>query len=282
MFKADYHVHSSFSGDSAESLDRIFRHGYDLGLMEVAITDHLDPDFPNDRVEFDIDLGNYCKTIEQHRKNWEGRLNILTGLELGLQQHLAGTLDHIFSDPELDFIIGSIHCAARGDFFDETYFDERSKEESHSIYFQTIYDNLKLFEGISVLGHMDFIKRYGKKHYGTIHSKLDYSIHMDIIDEILKLALEKGIGLEVNTSGYRYGLDHTHPHSIILSRYRELGGDIITMGSDAHRAEDIAAGFDMTKDLLENLGFRYICGFKKKEPLYYPLSELRIYTAEDK
>ncbi len=281
MFKADYHVHSSFSGDSGESLNVIFQHAFDLGLQEIALTDHLDPDFPSERVIFDIDLPSYFQILETYRKEWEGKLSILTGLELGLQQHLAQDLDHVLSDPHLDFIIASIHCADRGDFFDETYFDGKQKDEAHRIYFQSLYENLKIFDGFSVIGHMDFIKRYGKNHYGKDHCELDYNLHMDLIDEILKLAVEKGTGLEVNSSGYRYGLGHAHPDSIILSRYRELGGEIITLGSDAHKAEDIGKDLDRAGELLENLGFRYICGFRKKEPLFYPLARLRVHLAGD-
>jgi histidinol-phosphatase (PHP family) len=281
MFLADYHLHSSFSGDSDECIHRIFQKAHDLGLQEIAITDHVDPEYPSDDVIFNLDLSTYIQTIDEFRKIWKGKLDIVTGLELGLQQHLEETLQCFLSDPSLDFIIGSIHCADRGDFVDETFFEGKDKIQAHRRYFETIYENLKIYDGFSVLGHLDYIKRYGRKHYGKVHSELDYSLHMDVIDEILKLAVSKGIGLEANTSGFRYGLGHPHPDSVILSRYLELGGEIITIGSDAHRTEDIGSDFRRCRDLLENLGFRYICGFRKKEPLFYPLANIMFNMATD-
>lgn len=274
MFSADYHVHSSFSGDSNECLHRIFKKAHDLGLQEIAITDHVDPEYPSKRALFDLNLPTYVKTMEEFRKLWEGELHIVTGLELGLQQHLQKELQTIISDPSLDFIIGSVHCADRKDFVDETFFDHKEKDEAHRRYFETVYENLEIFHGLSVLGHLDYIRRYGRGNYGSSHSELDYSLHMDIIDEILRLAISKGIGLEINTSGLRYGLGQAHPASIILSRYHELGGEIITIGSDAHKTEDIGSHFGKCRDLLEDIGFKYICSFRKREPLFHPLGKV--------
>lgn len=275
MFKADYHVHTSFSGDCSESPESMFESAADMGIGEIAVTDHIDIDLPSGRAGFDIDIPAYKRAIEEYRIAWDGRLRIITGLEVGLQVHLGDRLQKIISDPDIDFVIGSVHSAEGKELVDETFFNGRDRDEAHRRYFLNLYEDLKTYDGISVIGHMDYINRYGKGTYGRSHMELDYALHMDIIEEILRLAIKKGVGLEVNTSGWRYGLGHAHPHDIILSRYRELGGTIITLGSDAHQAVDIGKYFDRARDTLENLGFTYICGFRKGEPSFYPLSECK-------
>lgn len=270
MFKADYHVHSNFSGDSGELMENILTRAKELSLDEIAITDHLDPDYPNVEINFDLDLPAYIARLEEITRDQNGeRPLIKKGIEIGMQKHLAVELAPVTRSGIFDFVIGSIHCADGGDFAEGGFFEGHSKDEAHRIYFETFYENLKVFDGISVLGHLDFIKRYGNKNYGKSFCELDYEIHMDIIEEILRLAIDNGTGLEVNTSGFRYGLGHAHPHKRILALYRELGGEIITTGSDAHSANQLGEYFREALELLSDLGFRYVCAFENKVPIFH-------------
>lgn len=271
MFKADYHLHSEFSSDCQEPLERIFNQAVDLGLDGLAVTDHLDVDFPRSDGTFELDLPHYLEVLGGHReRGWKG-LEIRVGLEMGLQPHVADDIKSVMARPELDFVIGSQHCVALTELFDDSFFYGKGKDEAHRVYFEEFYRNLKIFEGISVLGHLDFFRRYGKPTYGECHNEVAYDAHMDVIDEILRLAVDRGVGLELNTSAHRLGLGHFHPHPVILERYRELGGEIITLGSDCHHAEEIAWNFDACYDLLESLGFRYVCGFKDRKPEFHSL-----------
>jgi histidinol-phosphatase (PHP family) len=270
LFKADYHIHSYFSGDSMEKPDNIIQKARDLEFAEIAITDHLDPDYPDTDINFDLDLSAYMMALTDITKKTEDTgLKVRKGIETGLQKHIKNQLSPVLQDSFFDFVIGSIHCADGFDFAEGGFFEHHTRDEAHRIYFETLYENLKIFDGISVLGHLDFIKRYGSKTYGKDHKILDYSLHMDVIEEILKLAIHKGTGLEVNTSGFRYGLAHPHPHEKILSLYRELGGEIVTTGSDAHTADQIGESFNTVYAILAEMGFRYICGFDKKEPVFH-------------
>ena len=273
MFKADYHVHSSFSDDCGESIEKIYLKALELGLTEIAITDHMDPDFPRRDDLFDLDFPFYIRKMKEYRDKWSDLLDLKIGLELGMQPHLFQRLEQVFQDPDLDFIIGSLHCSDHTEFFDGSFFRGRSRDEAHRSYFTAIHENLCVFRNISVLGHLDFIRRYGKEQYGDSHRDIDYRLHMDVIDEILRLAIDEGIGIEVNTSGYRKGLGQPHPDERILKRYHYLGGEIITLGSDAHKADDMAGEFTKATALLEKVGFRYICGFHRREPVFYPLSD---------
>ncbi len=271
MFKADYHIHSCFSGDSNESTGNIIEKAISLKLDEIALTDHLDPDFPSEKVNFDLDLPAYSEALSRLQNISHEGLIVKRGIEIGMQPHLAEKLGHIIDEEKFDFIIGSIHCVNRTDLSEGSFFDRYSKDDAHRIYFETVYHNLELMNGISVLGHLDFIKRYGKSQYGHTHTEINYELHMDVIEEILRLAIDKGTGLEVNTSGFRYGLGHPHPNEIILKRYRELGGEIITIGSDAHLSEQIGNDIAAATEILVKTGFRYICSFSEKKPFFHTI-----------
>lgn len=271
MFKADYHLHSEFSSDCQEPLPRIFDRAVELGMDGLAVTDHLDLDFPRHDGTFELDLPRYLQVLSEYReKGWKG-LQIRVGVELGLQPHMAEEIRAIMERPEIDFVIGSQHCVGWTELFDDSFFRGKERDQAHRDYFEEFYRNLKTFGGVSVLGHLDFFRRYGKTAYGEAHREVDYDAHMDVIDEILRLAVDLGVGLELNTSAHRLGLGHFHPHPVILSRYRELGGEIITIGSDSHSTGEIGWHFDECYDLLENLGFRYTCGFTGQVPEFHPL-----------
>ncbi len=116
-------------------------------------------------------------------------------------------------------------------------------------------------------GHLDYVVRYGP----TKNEKYTYAKHADIFDQILTHLIENGKGIELNTNGLRTGLGQPNPCADIIRRYRELGGEIITIGSDAHTPVDIASHFDEACDLLKACGFRYYCIFQSRMPEYLKL-----------
>lgn len=115
-----------------------------------------------------------------------------------------------------------------------------------------------------VLGHMDYVVRYGKEKEKSYFLQ-DYA---EITDEILRSLIMQGKGIELNTAGFKYGLGFAHPHISILKRYKELGGEVITVGSDAHQPENIAYDFDRAKEVLKDSGFKYYTEFKGRKPIF--------------
>lgn len=269
MYKSDSHVHSEFSGDSKESLERIISRAKELGMNEITITDHLDIDFPMEPNIFTLDLKEYVKKLKELKER-EKDIVVKIGIELGLQPHLVEDYKEIFENEDIDFIIGSSHAVAKKDVSSKDYFVGMEKDEAHCLYFLDILKNIDLFPKISIYGHLDFVNRYGIGVYPD-YKILNYDKHWDIIDEILKKLITKGIGIEINTSGLRYGLENFHPHVDILKRYKELGGEIITLGSDSHKAEDLMKDFDIAKKTLKELGFKYYCTFSKRKIEYRDL-----------
>lgn len=269
MYRSDSHVHSEFSGDSMEKLENIIKIAKELEMNEITITDHLDIDFPMENNIFTLDFEKYISKLKE-LKTKEKNIKVKIGIELGLQPHLVGKYDEILKSKDLDFIIGSSHAISNRDIATKDFFLGKEKDEAHREYFEEVLKNIEVFSGISVYGHLDFINRYGKDVYSN-YKELNYEKHKDIIDEILKRLIAKEIGIEVNTSGLRYGLNNFHPHTIILKRYKELGGDIITIGSDSHRAEDLMKNFNEVKKILKDLGYKYYCTFENRKIEYRDL-----------
>ena len=140
----------------------------------------------------------------------------------------------------------------------------KSRYELQNLYFETVLKNIETYNKFNVFGHLDFVTRYG----GSSFSGMDLNEHWDIITKILKTLVLKGKGIEINTSGYRYKENRVYPEFKILKKYLELGGKIITIGSDAHIKEHIFMDMDKAYDILEKLGVKYITTFDKMKPVF--------------
>ena len=269
MYIADSHIHSDFSGDCTEKLETIFKFAIENKVDEISITDHLDPDFPSD-ILFYLDLKDYLETLSKFRELHKNKLKINLGIEFGLQPHLREEFKEISSLKELDFIIGSTHVSGRKNPVTDDFFVGKTRDEAHELYFRDTLLNTKIFKEISTYGHLDFIKRYGKNIHKDFNI-IDYSKHWDIITEILKNLVSNGSGLEINTSAYRYGASEPYPNHLILKKFKELGGEIVTIGSDSHIASHITKDFDKAYQLLKDCGFDYYATFNKRKPKFIKL-----------
>ena len=271
MLTADYHVHSDFSSDSTAPMEQMVEQAIKLGLSKICFTDHMDYDYPKvDNYNFIFDPDAYLLKLEDMKKRYYKQIDILTGIELGLQPHLAGKLNHLLKSYPFDFVIGSSHVVDHKDPYFPEYWDNQTIEKGIYRYFESILENCKLFQGFHVYGHLDYIIRYVP---GQKEKKIDYaySDYADLIDEVLKTIISFDKGIELNTSGLKYGLGYPHPKQEVLRRYKELGGELITIGSDAHRPEHLCYDFQLVPDLLKNLGFRYYATFVQGKPVYEKL-----------
>ena len=145
-------------------------------------------------------------------------------------------------------------------------YKDKTQQKSYEIYYKTFYDIVKNFDDYSVLGHLDLIKRYG-----PYENPLGDSLFMDIIEAILKEVISKNKGIEINTSCFRYELPDLTPSRRIISLYKDLGGEIITTGSDAHCPSFITCKFDYIQSYLKDMGFKYICTFDNLKPNFIKL-----------
>lgn len=262
----DNHVHSSFSGDSEMPPQMACHTAYGIGLKGLAFTDHLDYDFPNFDVNFLIDFDDYSNTMDMIKDKYSGRLSVLKGIEVGLQPHVIEQTSQLVKKYNFDFVIGSVHVIEKKDPYIGEYYGDMSKVQAYERYLKEIYDMLSRFDDFDVMGHIDYIIRYG--HYDD--RSMVYAEHSDIIDSILKLLVQKGKGMEINTASYREkpGLSTPVYDNEILKRYLELGGEIITIGSDAHSTDYIGYLIRHFENILMSLGYRYVTHFEGRKPVF--------------
>ncbi len=258
MITADLHTHTSFSTDSGESLLNAAASAEKKGLKTLCVTEHMDFDYPGG--EFVLDTRAYKEELMRVRELFEGRVEILFGVELGLADYLAPRLSEYLSGWDFDFVIGSAHLVDGEDPYYPEYFDGYGDKNGLLRYFECELADLCAFKEFDVFGHLDYAVRYSKS---KTYAPKDF---VEVTDEILRELVKGGRGIELNTAGLKNGLGFAHPHADILKRYRELGGRIITVGSDAHRAEDIAYSFEDAREILINAGFEYYAVFRKRKP----------------
>ena len=273
----DYHVHTEFSDDSREPMETQVRQGIALGLAEMCFTDHVDYGVKKDWDEGDIEYydGNpshpktnvdYPKYFAKFREVSEacrGRIELRCGLEFGVQTGTIPRYDELLSryGEKLDFVLLSIHQVDNRDLWTQSFQRGRTQKECYELYYQELYDVMKSFHGYSVLAHLDLIARYDKQ------GNYPFSAVRDMVAEILKLAISDGKGIELNTSSWRYKLRDTTPSRDILRLYRDLGGKIITIGSDAHSARDLGNRINEAREILKNeIGFSSTYTFRRMEP----------------
>ncbi len=268
MITADYHVHSAFSTDSTAPMEEMVEKAIALGLERICFTDHMDYDYPGVKEgDFTFQPDEYLTKLTHLTKQYKDKIKILHGIELGLKPYLKERYDQLLQEYPFDFVIGSSHLVDNEDPYFAPFWQNRTDAEGLRRYFETIKENALSFDNFDVYGHLDYIIRY----VPSKNTCYDYDTHETVIEEALKAIIETGKGIEVNTSGYKYGLGHAHPKEEIIKRYLELGGTIITIGSDAHKPEHLAYDFTEARNMLQSLGVKEYTVFENRTPIFLPL-----------
>lgn len=265
---ADYHVHTNFSSDSSASIESMIEQAIALGLERLCITDHMDYDFPKEyNLPFTFDPEEYFRVLSQAKEQYQDKIKLLIGIECGLRPYLTKQYQDLLSKYPFDFVIGSSHLVGNQDPYHSDYWEGRSESDGIRAYFQTIIDNVHSGADFDVYGHLDYVVRYGP----TKNANYSYENFKDIIDELLTAIIHAGKGIEVNTAGYKYGLGHAHPQDDLIKRYLELGGKVLTIGSDGHKPEHLAYDFAKAREMLLKLGVTEYTVFEKRKPIFLPL-----------
>lgn len=250
MAYSDYHVHTRFSPDSQADIEEYIALAKKLGQEHIIFTDHrefgaLDPKF-----NIHIDYDEYIMLMKDLEEKHQFKIKV--GVEIGYMKSYLDEIHDFLNRYDFDFVIASIHYGDEGDFYLGNFFDGKTKYKAYMDYFELVLDMVENLRDYDVVGHLDYIPRYGPyedKHY-------EYGDYKDIIDEILKVIIKNKKGIEVNTSGLRSPLNVTFPKDEVLLRYKELGGKIITVGSDCHFVDHYMANVKETAKKLEAMGFQ--------------------------
>lgn len=272
MIATDMHVHSCLSSDSDEKPEHIIEAAIAKGFSYVYFTDHHDMEFPihpsAPDMDFQLDFEKYINTLLQLKDLYKHKIEVRIGVEQGICPETAPKISLLSNQYPFDFIIGSSHLVSlkNGDPYYPDYYIGRSNVEAYREYFSSEVENVRLTDGFDVYGHLDYAVRYCPDPSFEYH----FEDYRDIFEVLLKLLIEKGKGIEINTAGITK-IGYPHPHIAALRLYRQLGGEIITVGSDAHKKEDMGYGFDKAEELLNAIGFKYYTVFKDRKAEFIKL-----------
>lgn len=264
-YKADQHSHSYFSFDSKNNLDEMCEKAISMGFDEIAITDHKDFYISDvlKRLETPFDHNAAYAEISKIKEKYKGKLKVCVGVEFGQPTEDPDFAKEILASHNYDMVIGSLHSLYRmPDFYllDFSKITGRQCDLFIEQYFKEIED-LVDFGNFDTLAHLTYPIRYIKAGGHNIN----YEKHIPQIKRIFAKLIEKGIALEVNSSGYRQGLDGPLPDYDIIKIYREMGGENITVGGDAHYVEDLCLNIEKVYETLKEMGFKYICSYTERK-----------------
>lgn len=267
MKLADYHIHSRYSLDSKATLEDIADYAMAKNLKEIVITDHFEPT-ARDREYLNYDPIDQRRTIERLNDRLQGKLIIRQGVELGQPHLYPDLIQDVKEKVNFDYIIGSTHKDSRDVDASELHYDPKNLDAISKKYLQEVLSMVK-DDAFDCIGHLDLIKRYASRK-GVALSIASYR---EQLEEIFKILIRNGKGIEINTSGLRESMKTCMPDIDILGFYKDLGGEIVTLGSDAHLAKDVGEGLTFAADMLRDAGFRYVTVYNKRVPDFETLTD---------
>ena len=259
----DYHMHSRVSFDGhASGLDMALA-AKAAGLKEICFTDHIDYD-PLEQMgvmAFDTDVYNN----EYNDLEVPGLL-IRRGMEFGMTVDNREQFRQDLARRPFDFVLGSIHFVDDLDVYFPPFWEGKTVFQAERRYLETTLDCVKLHDDFDVLAHLTYI---GKARHHIDPRSVPYGEHREIVEEILKTLVAKGKGLEINTSG----MDRCGgflPTEDFVRRFKELGGEIVTIGTDSHDTDRVGQYSFEVCDMLKDI-FGYVCTFAERKPIFHKL-----------
>ncbi len=256
----DYHVHTRASCDSRATMADHCRRALARGIAEIAFTDHFDP-VPEDMCYGYYNPERFFAELEAARREFEPQGVILrAGVELGEYHRFHDVVQPVLDAWPYDFVLGSLHWVDDQIVFERAYFDDRGGRDAIEAYFVEL-ERLARFGGFDVLSHPDVVKRIGYHACGGF----DICEWEELVRLVWAACIENGIGIEINTAGLRLKVNEVHPAPESLRWYREMGGDILTVGSDSHRPDHLGGGIGEALALARAAGFTRIASFEQRQ-----------------
>ena len=264
----DCHTHTEFSVDSEADITGMIERACELGLAAYAITDHCECNrwyseehYPGIEVyryfDFGRDYENSVSAVTRLKEKYEGKLNLICGTELGQALQDIEVAEKVAADPRLDFILGSMHQLPDTEDFCFIEYDKYTEDGIYDLcrqYFEEIYKLCK-WGKFDILSHLTYFLRYIKGGYGI---DVDTSRYDEIIAESFRTLIENGTGIEINT----------FPSLKYVKLFRDLGGELLSIGSDAHTIADLGKGIADGAEIAKAAGFDRLVYFRKRKPYF--------------
>jgi histidinol-phosphatase (PHP family) len=265
MIPHDYHIHSNFSADCKFPIDAMCEGALANEVKEIGFTEHYDL-HPQDTTRNYFRLKAWATALAEAQAKFAGRLLIRAGIELGEPHVHVAEVESICAQFNFDYRLGSLHWVGDDNIFDAHYFKSRTPREAFGLYFEAL-ECLTRWGQFEVLSHLDVVARTGQQIYGTY----DPCAYEGLIRPILKNCITQGIALDLNTKSWRTKLKLLTPNVDILRWYVELGGERVTLGSDAHQPNHVGAGCLAARAMAAAAGLKYLTYFEQYQARLVPI-----------
>ena len=271
----DNHNHSQFSFDGQRTtVEDSTRAALSAGLKGICFSDHCDHYVPPMKADFEelkpehFNVAEQQREIDRVQEMLGERIRILKGIEIGMYEDCHEEIRNVLNSNSFDQVLASVHYIEQTDPYYGGYYDGKDWKQAFGGYLETIYKEMTWLGDFDIMGHYDYIVRYASYPVTSIRYR-DFS---DIFDEMFRYLIHEGKALEINTKSYEghrgriVELDHN-----VLLRYREMGGEIISLGSDSHEPSRVGSGFSHFAGLLKSLGFRWTAHYESRKLVQLPL-----------
>ncbi len=257
----DYHIHSEFSRDSETSLGDIIMSAEKMGLKDICVTDHFDVDPVTLSSAMVFDWKEVRRTLQDIENPG---IAVKLGVELGVNKESVDYSREFLAGKEFDFVLCSQHYVDKEDPYYDEFFEDKTLDYAYERYLLDVHASLAAFSDYDVVGHLGYLS---KCYRGKNPRRMEYSGNPEIIDSILRIIVDAGKGIELNTSSVALTGEPMACYSIV-KRFLELGGEILTLGSDSHTSQRVGAGVADAMARLKEIGAKYVCTFEKRVPTF--------------
>lgn len=262
----DTHLHTTYSPDGKATVAEQARAASKAGLSGIVVTDHCDMQGWTDGTPYDFRRDESYADIVRARAEHPD-LYIGFGVELSDWRIDPALAKEVMSDPRVDFVIGSMHTLRGTDFYCMNYTSPEQCDDLLAQYADELVGHCSGDGDFDSLGHLTYPLRYMLRDGFAP----DFTKQRDAVAEVFRLLIDRGRALEINTSGLRQSMGCTLPDKYWLRLYRDLGGELITLGSDSHTAADTGSGIADAAELAKSLGFGYYCVYRARRPEHIKL-----------
>ena len=256
----DLHSHTKYSPDSKEEPEKHILKAINSGLKVFGFSEHLDYDYIVNNMEvIKTDVKAYYENTCILKEKYKDKIKLLCGIEFGYAYNAEQEYINILKKYNFDYVINSVHVVGNKDCYFQSYFEGKTKKESYLSYLKNVLLSVNAKFDFQIIGHIGYVIRNAPYK----NSMLNYKEFKNIIDDILISIIEKQKVLEINTNIKRNDTK-TLPTYEIVKRYYDLGGKLVTFGSDCHQAQRLGENYNFVKDMLLDIGFKQLIYFENK------------------